>query len=180
MTGREMLWPDTRRVDPPADHLYRSATWLLGRHPRLAQLAARVAGVVTIEDDEPFLDLEHLARIIGAVPAYNDAWREYERAHRPPAVDEAFYRWQDAGPRADDIVVGLSDFLVMSSGEVAALRLLVTLANDRTPFTVGDLRSMDAEGQRLVIDWTSAVRAAYGVPVRTVPDIDRRGPACER
>lgn len=180
MTGRESVWPDTRRVDPPADHLYRSATWLLGRHPRLVHLAARVSGVVTVEDGEPFLDLDHLAHVIAAVAVYSNAWRDYERAHRPPDDDAAFYRWQDAGPRAGDFEVGLSDFLVMSSGEVASLRLLATLANDRAPFTVADLRSMDTEGQRLLADWTRAVRAAYGIPLRPVPDLDRGGPAHER
>ncbi len=26
----DMTWPDTAGQDPPADHLYLSATWLLG------------------------------------------------------------------------------------------------------------------------------------------------------
>lgn len=137
--------------------------WLLGRHPRLAGLAARVAGAVTVEDGEPALDLDHLADVIAAVPAYGQAWRVYEVTHRPPEDDDGYDRWQQAGPRAEQFAIGLADFLVMSSGEVAALRLLATLAGRRVPFTVADLRSMDAEGQRMVADWTRAVRAAYGI-----------------
>ena len=52
MTTSLTAWPSTRDVSPPTDHLYRSATWLLGRHPRLALLAARIRGVVAIEDGE--------------------------------------------------------------------------------------------------------------------------------
>jgi hypothetical protein len=43
-------WPDTIHDDPPRDHPSRSATWLLGRHPRLAQLAAWTTGVIYIDD----------------------------------------------------------------------------------------------------------------------------------
>jgi hypothetical protein len=49
MTTSLTAWPNARDEPPPTDHLYRSATWLLGRHPRLAQLAARIPGVVAIE-----------------------------------------------------------------------------------------------------------------------------------
>ena len=63
--------------------------------------------------------------------------------------------------KADSFAVGLSDFLVMSSGEIAALRLLATLATTRSvpPFGVAHIRSLDAEGQRLVDDWCAVVSA---------------------
>ena len=41
----------------------------------------------------------------------------------------------------------------MSSGEVAYLRLLATLGTTRIPFKLGDLRSLDGEGHRLLADW---------------------------
>ena len=66
MTTSLTAWPNTRDVSPPTDHLYRSATWLLGRHPRLALLAARIRGVVVIEDGELAVDLDHLADVLSA------------------------------------------------------------------------------------------------------------------
>ncbi len=52
-----MTWPDTLEQDPPADHLYLSATWLLGRYPQLARLVERVPGVVEIGEDGAGVDL---------------------------------------------------------------------------------------------------------------------------
>ena len=66
MTTSLTAWPNTRDVSPPTDHLYRSATWLLGRHPRLALLAARIRGVVMVEDGELAVDLDHLADALSA------------------------------------------------------------------------------------------------------------------
>ncbi len=53
----DMTWPDTLEQDPPADHLYLSATWLLGRYPQLARLVERVPGVVEIGEDGAGVDL---------------------------------------------------------------------------------------------------------------------------
>ena len=148
-------WPDTTGDDPPRDHPYRAATWLLGRHPRLAQLAARIAGVIYLDenDGELSIDLDHLGDVFAAGPVYGEAWEEYERAHRPPEDENDYYRWQEAGPKADDYAEGLSALGVMSSGEVAYLRLLATLGTTRIPFKLGDLRSLDRDGQRLLDDW---------------------------
>jgi hypothetical protein len=159
---RLTAWADTTAELPPRDHLYRSATWLLGRHPRLAHLVVRVAGAVDIEDGELSIDLDHLAQVIAAVPEYAAAWQDYEARNRQPNDEGEWYRWRDAGPAPAQFADGLSDFLVMSSGEVAALRLLATFATQRTPFRVGDLSSLDDEGQRLLADWSTAVRASYG------------------
>jgi hypothetical protein len=161
MTTSLTAWPNTRDVSPPTDHLYRSATWLLGRHPRLALLAARISGVVVIEDDELAVDLDHLADVLSAARPYTAAWEDYEYRHRPPEGDDAYEIWRQAGPKADSFADGLSDFLVMSSGELAALRLLATLATTSSvpPFGVDHIRSLDEEGQRLVDDWCAVVRA---------------------
>lgn len=154
-------WPDTFNTPAPVDNNYRAALWLLGRHPRLADLMDRVPGVVSVEDGEPGIDLEHLAAVLNGVPAYNRAWEDYEAQHRAPSGDDdsEFYRWQEAGPKADDTVSGLAAFLVMSSGEKAMLRLLATLALDPAPFNVGMLRSFDAEGDRFLRDWCAALTA---------------------
>jgi hypothetical protein len=74
MTTSVTVWPNTRDVPPPTDHLYRSATWLLGRHPRLALLAARIRGVVAIEDRELCVDLDHLADALSATTPNTAAW----------------------------------------------------------------------------------------------------------
>jgi hypothetical protein len=161
MTTSLTAWPSTRDIPPPTDHLYQSATWLLGRHPRLALLAARIRGVVMIEDDELAVDLDHLADVLSAARPYTAAWEDYEHRHRPPEGDDEYETWRQAGPRADSFAVGLSDFLVLSSGEIAAVRLLATLATTRSvpPFGVAHIRSLDAEGQRLVDDWCAVVSA---------------------
>lgn len=161
MTISLTTWPDTRNTTAPAGHLYRSATWLLGRHPRLAQLAARIHGVTAIDDGELCIDLDHLADVLSAVKPYCDAWDDYEYAHRVPQDDDGYEAWHSAGPGADTFAVGLADFLVMSSGEVAGLRLLAALASTSSvpPFGVAHIRSLDREGQRLVEDWCDVVLA---------------------
>jgi hypothetical protein len=166
-------WADTTREQPPRDHLYCSATWLLGRHPRLAHLVVRIPGVVDVDDGGLFIDLDHLAEVIAAVPEYAAAWQAYEARNRQPSHESAWDRWRDAGPAPSQFAAGLSDFLVMSSGEVAALRLLATFAVQRTPFRVSDLGSLDDEGQRLLADWGSAVQAAYGTSASPDPALSR-------
>ena len=107
------------------------------------------------------VDVDHLGEVIASVQQYKAAWEDYERRVRPPQDDRAYDDWVDRGPKADDIVRGLSDFLVMSSGENGSLRLLATLAaaDCAPPFSVDHLRSMDAEGQRLIADWCTAIAA---------------------
>lgn len=117
--------------------------------------------IVTDDGDGPSIDVDHLATVIAAVAAYERAWRDYERAHRPPEDEQAWYRWQEAGPEPDEFAVGLSDFAVMSSGEAASLRLLATLASEPTPFRLSDLCSLDQEGERLVADWMRVVHQTY-------------------
>jgi hypothetical protein len=71
-------------------------------------------------------------------------------------------------------VVGLSDFLVMATGEMAIVRPLSLFGSERTPLRMSDLRSLDAEGARLLGDWCRAVQAAYGY------DPGPRGPRVRR
>jgi hypothetical protein len=158
MTG----WPDTSHDQRPRDHPYRSATGLLGRHPRLARLAARIPGVVEVDRDDGQLsiDVDHLGDVFAAIPAYGHAWDDYEHHYRPPEDDAAYYQWQEAGPNAEDFARRLGDLVVMSSGELACLRLLAILGTTRVPFRLGDLSSLDYEGQRLLADWCHALQAA--------------------
>jgi hypothetical protein len=158
MTISLTTWADTHNTTAPTGHLYRSATWLLGRHPRLTQLAARIHGVIAIDDGELSIDLDHLAEVLSAVKPYCDAWDDYEYGHRAPQ-DDGYEAWHSAGPKADTFAVGLADFLVMSSGEIAALRLLAALASTTSvpPFGIAHIRSLDREGQRLVEDWCAVV-----------------------
>ena len=37
-------WTDVLPENPPTVDRYQSAMWLVGRHPRLARLAARITG----------------------------------------------------------------------------------------------------------------------------------------
>jgi hypothetical protein len=161
MTTSLTAWPNTRDAPPPTDYLYRSAMWLLGRHPRLCRLAARIRGVVAIEDGELSVDLEHLANVLSATTPYTVAWEDYEYRNRPLEGDDDYESWRQAGPKADSFAEGLSDFLVMSSGEIAAVRLLATLATTSSVpcFGVAHIRSLDEEGQRRVADWCAVVCA---------------------
>lgn len=161
MTTSSVDWPDTRLDPRPSDDPYASATWLLGRHPRLARLAARIDGVVSVDNGDLSIDIDHLATVIASTRRYRAAWEDYERRVRPPDDDRAYDRWLEGGPKSEDFPRGMTDFLVMSSGEVASLRLLATLASTdcAPPFSVAHLRSMDEEGQRLVADWCAVVVA---------------------
>jgi hypothetical protein len=114
------LFPNTGDDEPPRDNNYQAAAWLLGRYPRLERLAHRIEDVMRTEDGEPWIDLYHLAHVVGAVEAYDGACMEYECKHREPrgAGDMAAgERWKDAGPNPDDIIQSLGGFLPMSSGE---------------------------------------------------------------
>lgn len=176
MTSRDQFsgWTDVPPEDAPTDDRHRSARWLITRHPRLAHLAARIAGVIEVADDGPNLDVDHLAQVVAAEPHYQQAWREYERRHRQPADDRAWERWHAAGPQPDDYAIGLADFCVMSSGERSAVRLLATFGDERIPFRVSDLRSLDSEGARLLADWCRAVQTAYGEELGPPAPLSRR------
>jgi hypothetical protein len=156
---------------PPSDWPYASAMWLLARHPRLARWAQRVPGVVEVETDRSAIerfgglsvDLDLLATMFSSEARYGQLWEDYSQAHREPDDDNddsgKWDRWFAAGPKADELVPGLSALLAMSSGERAGLRLLALLSSVSVPFKAGDLRSLDGDGQRLLADWCLAMQA---------------------
>jgi hypothetical protein len=157
-----ITWPDTTHDEPPADHLYRSATWLLGRHPKLAQLAERVPGVVSNDFplDGPEIDLERLVLALVELDADRAAWAEYERRRPAPYDDAKYDAWEAAGPPRGEQSQRLGE---MSRTEVSRLRLLATFASSsprRVPFLVADLTGFDDEGQQLIADWCRALLAA--------------------
>jgi hypothetical protein len=153
-------WPDTTHTDPPTDHRYASATWLLGRHPQLAALTQRVDGVVSPGEDEPdgepYIDLDQLAQALNDLDATNDAWDAYRRRHHEPQDDAAWDRWHKAGPTTPPAA---RDIAVMSRTEQSRLRLLAALSYERIRFNVADLRGFDAHGQALITDWCRALQA---------------------
>jgi hypothetical protein len=155
-------WPDTTgQTQPPKNHLYASAVWLLGRHPGLGRLALRVPGVVTFDADGPFIDLDLLASAFNGVEEYSRTWRAYEYSNPAPDADEdsaGYQAWCDAGPQPSTATVGL---LPMSRSEKSRLRLLAAFAcSEQVPFPVGDLYGFDNAGRRLLADWCLAVFSA--------------------
>ena len=156
---RAVTWPDTRHEQPPGDHLYRSATWLLGRHPHVAQLAERVPGIVTVDSDGPDIDLDALAEAFREREELNRAWEQYRRSHPEPEDEAAADRWEAAGPPLGSPATRALG--VLSRTEVARLRLLAVFSSyTRTPFSVSDLYGFDEQGQAYIADWCRAVQAA--------------------
>jgi hypothetical protein len=151
-----IVWPATHGQEPPRGHCYGAAIWLLGRHQMLAELAARIPGVIDADDGGPGIDLDALAEAVSGYDTHTAACDEYQRRHRPPAGDHAYTRWQAAGPQATPAVQAVA---VMSCSEQTRLRLLATFAAVRVPLRAGDFASFDGEGSRLLADWCQAVQA---------------------
>jgi hypothetical protein len=151
-----VVWPATGGAEPPRGHRYGAAVWLLGRHEQLADLAARIPGVITVDDDGPDVDLDALADAVCGYDTHTAACDQYQRRHDPPAGDHAYARWQAAGPQATPAVQAVA---AMSGSEQARLRLLATFAAVRVGLQVGDFGSFDGEGSRLLADWCQAVQA---------------------
>lgn len=155
MTG--VTWPDTAQQDPPADHLYLSATWLLGRHPQLARLAERVPGVIDIGEDGAAVDLGVLAEAIAQQGQAHADWLEYRSKHQAPEDDRAYAVWEADGPQT---AAGAEAVGRMSGSEQTRLRLLATFAGTRVALNVSDLQSLDAAAHELLADWCRAVLIA--------------------
>jgi len=152
----DMTWPDTVGQDPPADHLYLSATWLLGRYPQLARLVERVPGVVEIGEDGAGVDVGVLAEAIVGQARAAAEWLEYRSKHQPPAEEgEAHIAWEAGGPPTS---AGAEAVNAMSDTERTWLRLLATFAATGVTLTVADLQSLDAAGHEFLADWCSAVQ----------------------
>ena len=159
MSLEALCWPDTADQPAPANHPYRSALWLLVRHSQLAVLAARVPGV-TGPDDEgaawPWLDLDALAEAICAHDAHCAAWADYERRRPAPRDEDAYDRWEAAGPSTTPAASAVG---VMSGSERTRLRLLAMFSTVRVPLRASDVTSFDVAGQALLADWCEAVQA---------------------
>ncbi len=152
----DMTWPDTVGQDPPADHLYLSATWLLGRYPQLARLVERVPGVVEIGEDGVGVDVGVLAEAIVGQARGAAEWLEYRSKHQPPEEEgEAYIAWEAGGPPTS---AGAEAVNAMSDTERTWLRLLATFAATGVTLTVADLQSLDAVGHEFLADWCSAVQ----------------------
>lgn len=149
-------WPDMHDLDPPADDLYRSATWLLGRHPQLAQLAERVVGVVAVEAGELEVDLQALAEGLADLDATFGATTN-ARTHLSVARTD-YEAWVDAGPQLGTPAARC--MAPMSRSEVSRLRPLAAFSSTRVGLRVGDLGGFDDAGHALVVDWCLAVVAA--------------------
>ena len=151
----DMTWPDTLEQDPPADHLYLSATWLLGRYPQLARLVERVPGVVEIGEDGVGVDLGVLAEAITRQAQAHAEWLDYQSTHQPPEEEEAYTAWEADAPSTS---AGAQAVNGMSGTERTWLRLLATFAATGVTLTVADLQSLDAAGHEFLADWCRAVQ----------------------
>jgi hypothetical protein len=120
---------------PPADDPYAAALWLVNRHRQLAELARRIPGVHGRDSQGPWLDLDLLA---DAINTYDD--------------DQA----------DEDTLTGAAacEFSRLSGSEQGRLRLLATLGWSSVRFRVGMLSAFDANGQALIGDWYTALRAS--------------------
>jgi len=152
----DMTWPDTVGQDPPADNLYLSATWLLGRYPQLARLVERVPGVVEIGEDGAGVDLGVLAEAITGQARADAEWLEYRSMHQPPEEEgEAYTAWEAGGPPTS---AGAEAVQQMSGTERVWLRLLGAGAATGVTLTVAELQSLDAAGHEFLADWCRAVQ----------------------
>jgi len=159
MSLEALCWPDTIGPSAPANHPYRSALWLLGRHPQLAVLVARVPAVTGPENEGDawsWLDLDALAEAICEYERHSAAWVEYERRRPAPRDEGSYDRWEAAGPSTTPAASALG---LMSGSERARLRLLATFSTVRVPLRASDATSFDAAGQMVLADWCEAVQA---------------------
>jgi hypothetical protein len=150
--GGRTVWPDTREALPPSG-LYAATLWLLGRHRALAELVDRIPGAVDVGEDDPWLDLDVVARALDEHAAHVRASVEYERTHRAPGEDDAIEAWRAAGPQPTP---GAEAVGAMSGSEQVRVRLLATLARDGARVRVADFARLDDDGRELLRDWQTA------------------------
>jgi hypothetical protein len=152
-----VMWPDTTHTDPPGDHPYASAVWLLGRHRLLTFLLLRVPGVITTDSHgEHDLDLDALAQAVADYDDHTTAWAAYTRRRIAPSGEDAYDAWVAAGPTPTP---GATALAAMSRTERTRVRLLAAFASTRTRLALHDLAGLDDAGQRLVEDWCVALLA---------------------
>lgn len=152
-----VMWPDTTDTDPPGDHPYASAVWLLGRHRTLTFLLLRVPGVLTTDPNgEHDLDLDALAQAVADYDDHTTAWADYTRRRIAPSGEAAYDAWVAAGPTPTPAATALA---AMSRTERTRIRLLAAFASTRTRLALHDLAGLDDAGLRLVEDWCTALLA---------------------
>jgi hypothetical protein len=143
---------------------------------RLAAVVRCIRGATEVDEDGDLVhDLDHLGEVLAGIARYDAARSEYEATHRKSrsADDREWSRWRDSGPKANDIVSGLGDLLVMSSGEYGNVLLLATLKflaralqSQQPPF---DGRRGPAADERLVPGDARLVVAFLSAPMRRIP-----------
>lgn len=141
---------------------YQAAAWLRRRHRWLDELVTRVDGPPG-DPDNGYGWVQVIVAGFNDIAETGERWEEYERTHRPPEDDDAFYRWQDAGPQY--ATYAAKAMAPMSSGELRVLRLMTTLSRDRstrcrTGWIVDDV-DFDERGAAIVEDWIAVVRAQH-------------------
>ena len=140
---------------PPADWSYGVAYWLFHRHPALRQLVARVPGGID-EDGDPSPSV--IADAVNDLDAGRIAWKEYRQRHPEPRDDDedGWAAWEATGPQ---LTPGAAAIGVMSRTEVSRLRMFAFWSGERIGLERYDFVGLDGPGQRLVDDWTAALRA---------------------
>jgi hypothetical protein len=154
VTESPTSWPDTTDTEPPHGDPHRSAVWLLGRHPQLAQLATRVPGAVIRTPDGPHLALDLLGGALMLLDLYRCAWILYEFQNPAPTEEHAYAAWAASAPDAPDVA---RDIGPLSDEQMSTLRLLGTFSRHPMPFGAGDIRHLD---RRLLADWYRALDAS--------------------
>lgn len=141
-------------ADDPPESLWWAAVWLTRRHERAFELCAR-AGVI---DDQGDVDVDQLGEALEALDVYRAAWLAYQDTGAP-TDDDAFERWQAAGPQHPETPAGreAAAIGVMSSTELGILRVLGTLANRPSRFGLAALWGFDNTGRAFLRDWLRVV-----------------------
>src|SRR5512147_595982 len=115
------VWPDTTHAAPPTDSPHRTARWLLGRYPQLAELVDRIPDAVDTDDDGPFLDVDVVADAVRDLDAWQAAMAAYRTRTHEPDDNAAWYAWRAAGPQPTP---GAEALATMSRTERGRVRLL--------------------------------------------------------
>jgi len=159
-------WPNTHNQPPPSDHLYRSVVWLLGRHPFVADLAARCPGVVywDLADDELTHNVDLLADGLDTLDRVNTEFRSYLKRHPVPrdSSDPNYDAWDAASPQLPDTPEGkvAKSIAPMSGSERIRLELLAAFSYSGARLKVSDFGRLDTGGTAFLADWMTAAMAA--------------------
>ncbi len=140
---------------------WHGPTWLVAQSPTLTGLVARIPGGFVEDGDGPLVDVDAVAAAVAGWDAAAAAVRADDRAHPEPGRDGP--SWDAWRARRDDAAATTSAgeaVAVMSTSERTRLRLVAALSPDGTLFRVGDLATLDEEGQRTLAQWSQLIRSA--------------------